>query len=71
MKQKEAEYADKYANADQQTIGNIKDNYERTEKGIVNELFFQVPHGGTIGNHREKIWGKMFENIVPLSLIHI
>ena len=29
MKQKEAEYADKYANADQQTIGNIKDNYER------------------------------------------
>nr|WP_308626622.1 DUF6602 domain-containing protein [uncultured Eisenbergiella sp.] len=69
MKQKEAEYADKYANADQQTIGNIKDNYERTEKGIVNELFFQVPHGGTIGNHREKIWGKMFENIVPRKFV--
>lgn len=54
-----------YSNANHLTIRNIKENYKRMEKGIVNQLYFKVPHGGTIGHHREKIWGEMFQNIVP------
>lgn len=58
-----------YSNANHLTIRNIKENYERTEKGIVNQLYFKVPHGGTIGHHREKIWGEMFKNIVPRKFV--
>ena len=61
----EEDHIDKYANADYSTIRNIKLNYERMEQGIVNELYFKVPHGSTIGHYREQIWGKMFRNIVP------
>lgn len=49
----------------QKTIRNIKENFERTEKEIVNKLYFKAPHGSTIGWQREKIWGKMFERIIP------
>lgn len=54
-----------YNNASQKTIRNIKDNYDRMEKGIVNQLYFETPHGGEIGKHREMIWGEMFSKIIP------
>lgn len=74
MKQEETErkidtnYVGKYTNADHSTIQNIKVNYERMEKGIVNELYFKVPHGSTIGHHREQIWGRCFGTLYPESL---
>lgn len=58
-----------YSNADHITIQNIKENFERMEKGIVNELYFKTPHGGTIGRQRETIWGNMFKNIVPRKFV--
>lgn len=65
----ETDHADMYSNANHLTIQNIKENYERMEKGIVNQLYFKVPHGGTIGHHREKVWGEMFETIVPRKFV--
>lgn len=65
----EEDHTDKYANADYLTIKNIKLNYERMEQGIVNELYFKVPHGSTIGHYREQIWEKMFRNIVPKKFV--
>lgn len=53
----------------QKTIRNIKENFKRTEKEIVNQLYFKAPHGGTIGRHREKIWEKMFKGIIPPILL--
>lgn len=57
------------SNVNQRTIRNIKENFERTEKDIVNKLYFKTPHGSTIGWHRERIWGEMFENIVPRKFV--
>lgn len=51
------------------TIANIKENYRRMEREIVNQLYFQAPHGGAIGQYREKIWGEMFRNIVPRKFV--
>lgn len=53
----------------QKTIRNIKENFERMEREIVNQLYFKAPHGGTIGRHREKIWGKMFKRIIPRKFV--
>lgn len=53
----------------QTTIRNIKEDFERTEKEIVNKLYFKAPHGTTIGGHREKIWGKMFKQIIPRKFV--
>lgn len=51
------------------TIRNIKQNYKKLEEGIVNDLYFMWNHGGTIGRHREEIWGEMFRNIVPKKFV--
>lgn len=53
----------------QETICNIKENYARMEKGIVNQLFYSAPHSTTIGTYREKIWGEMFADIVPRKFV--
>lgn len=53
----------------QKTIRNIKENYARMEKGIVNQLFYKAPHGTTVGTYREKIWGDMFSDIVPRKFV--
>lgn len=58
-----------YSNAKHSTIQNIKENYRRIEKGIVNQLYFKVSHGATIGHYREKIWSEMFKNIVPEKFV--
>lgn len=50
-------------------IAQIKDNYANMEKGIVNQLCFEVEHGATIGHYREKIWGEMFKRIVPKKFV--
>lgn len=50
-------------------IDQIKDNYANMEKGIVNQLYFEVEHGATIGHYREKIWGEMFKRIVPKKFV--
>lgn len=50
-------------------IDQIKDNYASLEKGIVNQLYFEVEHGATIGHYREKIWGEMFKRIVPKKFV--
>lgn len=50
-------------------IDQIKDNYAHMEKGIVNQLYFEVEHGATIGHYREKIWGEMFKRIVPKKFV--
>lgn len=57
------------SNVNHVTIRNIKENFKRTEKKIVNQLYFKAPHGGTIGRQRETIWGKMFKNIVPRKFV--
>lgn len=57
------------SNVNQTTIQNIKENFERMEKEIVNQLYFKAPHCGTIGRHREKIWGEMFEKIIPRKFV--
>lgn len=57
------------SNVSQKTIQNIKENYERMETEIVNRLYFRAPHGGIIGRHREKIWGEMFEKIIPRKFV--
>lgn len=50
-------------------IGNIKEDYDRLEKKIVNELFFGITHGAITGHYREKIWGKMFKKIIPRKFV--
>lgn len=57
------------SNVNQMTIRNIKENFERTETDLVNQLYFKTPHGGTIGRHRETIWGKMFVSIIPRKFV--
>lgn len=60
---------DKHLEVSQNTIKNIKENYARTERGIVNQLYFKVPHGSTIGYQREKVWEEMFESIIPRKFV--
>lgn len=50
-------------------IKHIKKNYKRLEEGIVNQLYFGVEHGGTIGSYREKIWKEMFKSIIPKKFV--
>ena len=50
-------------------IDQIKDNYASLERGIVNQLYFEVKHGATTGHYREKIWGEMFRSIVPKKFV--
>ncbi len=57
------------SNVNQRTIRNIKENFERTEKDIVNKLYFKTPHGSTIGWHRETVWGEMFKNMIPRKFV--
>jgi len=57
------------SNVNQRTIKNIKENFERTEKDIVNKLYFKTPHGSTIGWHRETIWEEMFRNMIPRKFV--
>ena len=52
-----------------ETIQNIKENYARIERGIVNQLYFRAPHGPAIGGHREEIWEEMFRNIIPKKFV--
>lgn len=46
-------------------ITSIIDNYVRNEENIVNQLYFETPHGPTIGSYREDIWKEMFTQIIP------
>lgn len=50
-------------------VKHIKENYKRLEEGIVNQLYFGVEHGGTIGSYREKIWKEMFKSIIPKKFV--
>lgn len=50
-------------------IDQIKDNYASLERGIVNQLYFEVKHGTTTGHYREKIWREMFKRIVPKKFV--
>ena len=59
----------KALNVSQTTIRNIKENFERMETDIVNQLNLKAPHGGTIGWYRETIWGEMFERIIPRKFV--
>lgn len=52
-----------------ETIENIKQNYERLERDLINQLYIAIPHGGELGNYRETIWGNMFEMIVPKKFV--
>ncbi len=54
-----------FQKADKKTIRNIIGNYVQNEKALVNQLYFKVSHGTTIGGFREDIWRGMFEQIVP------
>ncbi|MCP1224809.1 DUF6602 domain-containing protein [Sebaldella sp. S0638] len=47
-------------------IREIRNNYRKMEKSIVEELFITVNnHHLTAGTFREKVWKEMFENIIP------
>ena len=47
-------------------IKEIKMNYEKMEKSIVEELFITVNnHHLTAGTFREKVWKELFESIIP------
>ena len=46
-------------------IRTIKKNYQNLETAIVNQLFFEAPHGGMIGGYREEIWKSLFEKLIP------
>ena len=50
-------------------IKHIKENYKRLEEGIVNQLYFENEHSGTIGSYREKIWKEMFQSIIPKKFV--
>ncbi len=48
------------------TIAEIKRNYQQLEKALIAELFMTVnAHHLTAGTFREKVWKGFFENIVP------
>lgn len=45
---------------------NIKNNYRRLEKSIVEQFFLEFPdHQPTTGSYREDIWRSLFRQIVP------
>ncbi|MGP1420757.1 MAG: DUF6602 domain-containing protein [Tannerella sp.] len=45
---------------------NIKDNYKRLERSIVEQFFLEFPnHKPTTGSYREDIWRSLFRQIVP------
>ena len=45
---------------------NIKNNYRRLEKSIVEQFFLEFPdHQLTTGSYREDIWRSLFRQIVP------
>lgn len=46
-------------------VENIIYNYKRNEESLVQQLYFKVDHGSTIGGFRETIWRGMFEQILP------
>ena|SRR5690606_857711 len=47
-------------------LNNIKCNYKKLEQSIVNQLYFKVDnHHLTAGHNREKIWMKLFKQIIP------
>jgi hypothetical protein len=47
-------------------IEEVKENYRKMEKTIVEELFMTVNnHHLTAGTFREKVWKKLFKNIIP------
>lgn len=47
-------------------LNNIKFNYKKLEQSIVNQLYFKVDnHPLTTGHNREKIWMKLFKQIIP------
>ncbi len=52
-----------------EAIGHIKENYERLEKEIVNQLYFGAEHDSTTGHYREMVWSSMFERIVPKKFV--
>lgn len=58
-----------FQEADKKTIGNIVSSYIKNEEALVNQLYFQVSHGTTIGGFREDIWREMFEQIVPKKFV--
>jgi hypothetical protein len=46
-------------------LTKMVENYKKMESSIVQQLFFQVEHGTTIGGFRERIWMDLFEGIIP------
>jgi len=54
----------------QKLIENIKENYRRVEKSIVNQLHMRNDlHGSTIGSAREDIWEQIFHMIIPKKFV--
>ncbi len=51
------------------TIKNIIGNYEKSEKALIDQLYFKASHGPTIGGFREDIWRGLFELIVPKKFV--
>lgn len=50
-------------------VESIRDNYRQMEIGIVNQLYFHVPHDGTTGSYRETVWKELFETIIPRKFV--
>lgn len=54
---------------DIKTISNIINNYVQNEKALVDQLYYKVCNGTTIGGFREDIWRMMFEQIIPKKFV--
>ncbi|WP_110953484.1 DUF6602 domain-containing protein [Anaerosinus massiliensis] len=54
---------------DKNTIGDIIENYIQQEKALVDQLYFRVEHGPTIGSFREDLWEEMFRQIIPKKFV--
>ncbi|MBD8499552.1 DUF6602 domain-containing protein [Paenibacillus arenosi] len=51
-------------------IENIRSNYRKVEKSIVEQLYMKHDlHGTTVGSNREDIWKQLFEMIIPKKFI--
>lgn len=48
-----------------ETIKKIKENYDRLERSLVEQLFLEFSHNPTMGSYREDIWCSLFRQIVP------
>ncbi|WP_066194120.1 DUF6602 domain-containing protein [Gracilibacillus timonensis] len=44
-------------------------NYMSEEVSMVNQLYFEHPHGTTVGTFREEIWSDWFQDMIPKKFV--